>query len=209
MSIQEEIQVLANQLKDQLQQKINARISEMQNDNNAHYLIYRVLGVSAAQGQLIDEYQNQGRFLYNLAGNFLERVTLLCFKATFPSSGRICIPNTRSQKPRNFEIDCLIDHDAIEIKWRDATTDGDHITKEHTRIQVIRDAGYIPVRVMFFYPNRDQAIRKQHVLQALYRDVCGQYYQGDDAWDYVKHRTQIDLKSILENIAAERESDMR
>jgi hypothetical protein len=56
-------------------------------------------------------------------------------------------------------VDCLVGSDALEIKWRDATTDGDHITKEHTRMQAVRDAGYKPVRVMFYYPNREQAIR--------------------------------------------------
>lgn len=44
-----------------------------------------------------------------------------------------------------------------EIKWRDATTDGDHITKEHTRVKVINEKGYIPIRVMFYYPQRSQA----------------------------------------------------
>jgi len=38
-------------------------------------------------------------------------------------------------------VDCLVGSDALEIKWRDATTDGDHITKKHTRMQAVRDAG--------------------------------------------------------------------
>ena len=59
----------------------------------------------------------------------------------------------------------------LEIKWRDATTDGDHITKEHTRIRAIRDAGYKPVRVMFYYPNRAQAMRIQQTLESLYKSV--------------------------------------
>jgi hypothetical protein len=42
----------------------------------------------------------------------------------------IRIPNTLGQHPKAFEIDCLVGSDAIEIKWRDATTDGDHITLE-------------------------------------------------------------------------------
>ena len=66
-------------------------------------------------------------------------------------------------------MDCLVGKDALEIKWRDATTDGDHITKEHTRIQAVRDAGYKPVRVMFYYPNRDQAIRIQQTLKVSTR----------------------------------------
>jgi hypothetical protein len=34
----------------------------------------------------------------------------------------------------------VINNNAYEIKWRDATTDGDHITKEHTRVQNIKNA---------------------------------------------------------------------
>ncbi len=60
--------------------------------------------------------------------------TKICFKHKFPESGSLRVPNTRGQRPKTFEIDCLVDTEAIEIKWRDATTDGDHITKEHTRI---------------------------------------------------------------------------
>ncbi len=44
----------------------------MQSDNNSHYLIYRVLGISNKEGKLIDLYQNKGRFLYKYAGAFLE-----------------------------------------------------------------------------------------------------------------------------------------
>lgn len=54
---------------------------------------------------------------------------------------------------------------AIEIKGRDATTDGDHITKEHTRIKAIKNAGFIPIRIMFYYPNRQQAIKIQQALK--------------------------------------------
>lgn len=93
--------------------------------------------------------------------------------------------------------------DAIEIKWRDATTDGDHITKEHTRIQAIVDAGYKPIRVMFYYPNRSQAVRIQRTLETLYTGVKGHYYFGDAAWKYVKARTGVDLFAILNTLAKE------
>ena len=155
------------------------------------------------EGQLIDEYQNKGRFLYNTAGRFLEEATKLCFRAKFNESGSVRIPNTRGSRPRNFEIDCLVGLDAIEIKWRDATTDGDHITKEHTRIATIADAGYIPIRVMFYYPNRSQAIRIQETLATLYAGIGGQYHYGNSAWDYVTKRTEMDLKTILELLAEE------
>jgi hypothetical protein len=149
--------------------------------------------------------QNKGRFLYRFAGSFLEQATLLCFQYKFPGVTGIKIPNTKGRLPKTFQIDCLIEDNAIEIKWRDATTDGDHITKEHTRVKVIREAGYTPVRVMFYYPNREQAIKIQETLRTLYHstDINGQYYSGNEAWDYVKDYTKIDLKKILERIADE------
>lgn len=44
----------------------------MATDDLSHHLIYRVLGVSAIEGQQIDLYQNKGRFLYKYAGLFLD-----------------------------------------------------------------------------------------------------------------------------------------
>ncbi|MDH4224079.1 MAG: ApaLI family restriction endonuclease, partial [Deltaproteobacteria bacterium] len=114
------------------------------------------------------------------------------------------IPNTRGQRPKTFEIDCLVGNDALEIKWRDATTDGDHITKEHTRVQAVKDAGYRPVRIMFYYPNREQAIRIQNTLQSIYKSVSGEYHYAEGAWRYVKDRTKVDLLGILQELADER-----
>lgn len=204
MTAKEKIVLLADSYAERLKNAIDARISEMETDDVSHYLIYRVLGIAEAEGHLIDVYQNKGRFLYKYAGSFLEDATKLCFKDAFPDSGSLKIPNTRGQRPKTFEIDCLVGNEALEIKWKDATTDGDHITKEHTRIQVIADAGYIPIRVMFYYPNRTQAIRIQETLETLYEGIGGEYHYGDNAWTFVKHKTGICLKEILEQIANER-----
>ena len=204
MKIRDDIKSLADRYADELKRKIDQRVDEMEQDDRSHFLIYRVLGIAEDEGKLIDVYQNKGRFLYKYAGSFLEAAAKLCFKEKFPESGSIRIPNTRGQRPKTFEVDCLVGLDALEIKWRDATTDGDHITKEHTRIQVIHDAGYKPVRVMFYYPNRDQAMRIQQTLESLYRGVQGEYHYGDAAWTYVKERTGTDLFGILTQLAAER-----
>lgn len=203
MPIENELRALSQSYSEKLSKQINSRITEMEDDDFSHFLIYRVLGVTTKEGKMIDIYQNKGRFLYKYAGSFLEEATKLCFKHTFPESGMVKIPNTLGQRPKTFEIDCLVDSDAIEIKWRDATTDGDHISKEHTRIKVISDAGYTPIRIMFYYPNRQQAKKIQDTLETLYKGIGGQYYCGDNAWDYVKNRTGVDLKNILETIAAE------
>lgn len=206
-NIEEKIINLAFKYAKKLDSKILGRIEEMKNDDKSHFLIYQVLGVKYKEGEDIDIYQNKGRFLYNYAGMFLEEVASLCFKEVFPHSSRLRITNTLGNKPKNFEIDCLIGNDALEIKWKDATTDGDHITKEHNRIRVIKESGYNPVRIMFYYPNREQAMRIQEVLKAIYHDIGGEYHAGDDAWKYIYSRTGINLKEILINIAKKNERD--
>jgi len=203
MTVEEKIRNLAAEYAEQLEKRIDQRVEEMKDDDRSHFLIYRVLGITDEEGQLIDVYQNKGRFLYRYAGAFLESAAKLCFQERYPEADSVRIPNTQGRRPRTFEIDCLIDQDAIEIKWRDATTDGDHITKEHTRIKTVADAGYTPIRVMFYYPNRAQAIRIQQTLETLYTGVNGEYYYGENAWDYIKQRTGIDLKATLEKIAEE------
>lgn len=200
------IRDLADRYAAMLSKKINERIVEMESDDNSHYLIYRVLGIDFTEGKHIDEYQNKGRFLYKYAGSFLEEASILCFEQAYPSAQKkLRIPNTLGARPKTFEIDCLVDNDAYEIKWRDATTDGDHIVKEHTRIKNIEKAGYKPIRVMFYYPNRSQAIKIQETLKALYDGVGGEYYFGESAWGVIKDRTGIDLLQTLERIADEKE----
>ena len=203
MPIEKKIRELARDYSERLRRGIDARLREMETDDRSHFLIYQVLGIGDQEGRLVDEYQNKGRFLYKYAGSFLEEAARLCFLEKFPHSGPVRIPNTQGRRPKTFEIDCLVGRDALEIKWRDATTDGDHITKEHTRIQAIVDAKYIPVRVMFYYPNRAQAVRIQQALETLYKGVEGKYFFRDAAWKYVKERTGVDLLGLLKRLARE------
>ena len=133
------IENLANKYASDLKEQVDARVEEMKNDDNSHYLIYRVLGISDEEGNMIDLYQNKGRFLYKYAGAFLEEAAITCFKYKYTEAKKTKISNTLGTRPKTFEIDCLVGTDAHEIKWRDATTDGDHITKEHTRVKVIQE----------------------------------------------------------------------
>lgn len=201
----EAIKKLSDIYSDKLKLQIDKRVTEMEEDDNSHYLLYRVLGVAEEEGRLIDVYQNKGRFLYKYAGSFLEEAAILCFEFKHPNSLRkVRIPNSIGQRPKTFEIDCLVDKDAFEIKWRDATTDGDHITKEHTRVQNIKQAGYKPIRVMFYYPNRTQAIRIQQTLKTIYEGVEGDYYYAESAWGFIEQYTGINLLAILEKIAEQK-----
>lgn len=113
------------------------------------------------------------------------------------------IPNTRNRSPKTFELDCLVGKEAFEVKWRDATTDGDHVAKEHTRAQAIQEFGYMPIRIMFYYPNRARAIKIQDTLKTVYAGLGGEYYAGESAWTYVREKTGVDLKAILTEIANE------
>jgi hypothetical protein len=200
----QKIRVLANVYAADLNLQIEQRKQEMKEDDNAHFLIYRVLGITTKEGQLIDEYQNVGRFLYKYAGSFLEAAATLCLNYRFPEGVKTKIENTLGQRPKTFEIDFLNGNDAIEVKWRDATTDGDHITKEHTRVKAISAQGFKPIRIMFYYPQRTQAIRIQETLQTLYAGVAGEYYSGESAWEYLKAYSGVDLRAILIQIANER-----
>ena len=204
MSMQEDIRSMAAEYAARLRNRIDRRVEDMRTDDTSHFLVYRILGVTDEEGHMIDVYQNKGRFLYRYAGEFLERAAKHCFRLRYPESGSIRVPNAPGRRPKTFEVDCLVGTDAVEIKWRDATTDGDHIAKEHARIQAIASAGYTPIRVMFYYPNRDRAVRIQEALATLYAGVKGHYHYGDRAWAYVHDRTGVDLKTILEELAAER-----
>ena len=201
-AIKDKIIELADNYSKNLRKKIDERVAEMKEDDNSHYLIYRVLGITSKEGNLIDIYQNKGRFLYKYAGSFLEEATILCFEEKFNHSQRkVKIPNKFGLKPKTFEIDCLVGNQAYEIKWRDATTDGDHITKEHTRVQSVKNAGYKPIRVMFYFPSRVQAIKIQETLKTIYTGVNGKYYFGESTWDFIRNVTGINLLGILKNIA--------
>ena len=204
-AIYKAIKDLADKYARDLKRQVELRIEEMKDDDTSHYLLYRVLGVTNDEGNLIDVYQNKGRFLYKYAGAFLEEAALTCMKYKYPASAKVKIPNTLGSKPKTFEIDCLVNGFAHEIKWRDATTDGDHITKEHTRVKVIQAKGYVPIRIMFYYPQRIQAKKIQETLETLYNGIGGKYFYGDAAWKYIESYTGINLLDILERIAASRE----
>lgn len=141
--------------REKLQKKIKDCEIEMQSDNNDHYIVYKALGFSDHEGYEIDYQQNVGRFLYKYSGSMIEELVIECFKLAHDDvREKVKLPNTIDQSPKTVEIDCLIGNRAIEIKWKDATTDGDHVEKEHKRVKVIKNAGYTPIRMMFFEPNR-------------------------------------------------------
>lgn len=195
--LEEKLLALIENYSSEMNSNIKNREDEMKNDDTSHYLIYNVLGITNEEGYKIDLYQNKGRFLYKYAGSFLEAAATLCFQHKYPNSKKVKVQNTLGQRPKTFEIDLLVGLDAYEMKWKDATTDGDHITKEHTRLKVIKAAGYHPIRLMFYKPQREQAIKIQNTLETLYAGIGGDYFAGEDAWNKLKEVTDFDLKQFF------------
>jgi hypothetical protein len=68
--LKQKINELAEVYSANLDSQVKQRKEDMKVDDTSHYLIYRVLGITTKEGQLIDEYQNTGRFLYKYAGSF-------------------------------------------------------------------------------------------------------------------------------------------
>ncbi len=77
------------------------------------------------------------------------------------------------------------------------------IRHEDRRVRY-KEHNYRPIRIMFYYPNRDRAIRIQETLKTIYQGMNGEYYSGDQACKYVKSKTQVNLLKILEKIADEK-----
>ena len=98
MSIENKLRELAKTYSIKLRQRIDACVHEIEGDDQSHFLIYRVLGITVKEGKMINIYQDKGGFLYKYAGSFLEEAARLCFKYKFPDSGTVKIPNTSGQK---------------------------------------------------------------------------------------------------------------
>ncbi len=197
MATEEDLRVIVTQHRDGLAKAVMARRRELLEDDTRHHELYRMLGVPPAECEPIDLYQNVGRFVFKYAGALLEYVTRALLDEA-GDGGPISIPNTVSANPKRFEIDCYtkLDNKAHEIKWRDATTDGDHIRKETNKIASILEARMVPVRIMYYMPVRTQAIRIQERILDTFRS-SGEAYVGDDAWAYVKNYSGIDLEALL------------
>ncbi len=95
-----------------------------------------------------------------------------------------------------YHCKALSDNKPHEIKWRDATTDGDHVRKEHDKVRCIADAGMRLIRVMYYMPHPIQARRIQERIIKLYRG-CDEAYVGREAWNYIRDYTGFDLHDYL------------
>lgn len=52
--VYKKIKALADKYADDLKHQVDLRVEEMKHDDTSHYLLYRVLGVTDEEGNLID-----------------------------------------------------------------------------------------------------------------------------------------------------------
>ena len=184
--------------KSTLKKKIDERKIEIKNEDNIHWELYSLLGnFNKSESFNMDFYQNVGRFFFKYAGSMLEEMVIKIFNDK-KNAEKIYLENTISSNPKKFEIDCFVkeDNKGHEIKWRDATTDGDHKKKEETKLKQMEKNGIIPVKIMFYMPERVQAKKIQTNIIKLY-EKTGFSYVGIEAWKYVKNYGGFDLRKFL------------
>lgn len=82
--------------------------------------------------------------------------------------------------------------------------------QSHTMIYQVLGVSDKEGKTIDVYQNKDRflykyagSLRIQQTLETLYEGTGGRYYFGDEAWEYVRHRTGFNLKSELESIARE------
>jgi hypothetical protein len=180
---------------------VEKRKLAMAKDANHHHFLYQMMGLSDLEAVELDVNQNNSRLLYRRLALCVEDLVWECFTAAQPDSLRhVIIPNVVGEKPANFEIDIVSANRGLEVKWRDATTDGDHVMKEKHRIISVAAAGYIPHRIMLCTPEREQARKIQERMRRIYAQNNGFFLAGDDAWSFIKQETGFNLKKCIDKM---------
>ena len=198
MSLEKELKIIFCKHKKMLKQKINERKDKIQLEENRHWEIYELLGdFDKEESFKVDYYQNAGRYFFRHCGSMLEEMVIKIIKNK-KYAEKTYIENTISTNPKRFEIDCFVkeDNKGHEIKWRDATTDGDHRKKEETKLKQMIKNGIKPVKLMFYMPEREQAKKIQLSIIELYNQT-GESHVGKQAWSYLKNYCDFDLYNFL------------
>jgi hypothetical protein len=169
------------------------RIYDFESDPTEHIALYQALGVDEQMAKKIDLYQSLGRLLYPRLGRVMEDSARLCL-GDRSSKIKIVNPNGR---PKLFELDCVVGDRAYEIKWRDATTDGDHVSKEEARVRATKAAGFKPVRLTFFSPRSELSRKVQMRLGQVYKSLDAEFLVGPEAFEHLRDRSGIDLRSMF------------
>jgi hypothetical protein len=167
----------------------------MEDFKNEHHEIYELF-YSKEEINLIEKYHIMARILSANTGRIFDNVVK--FIISDVEGGQTEYWNNLNSHPMKFEID-IVNHTkkiAYEIKWRDATTDGDHKNKEFRKVDFIKNKGYKPIRLTFFLPELERSVKAQKDIIDYY-SMNGLSYTGKEAFEYINTLANIDLKHII------------
>lgn len=155
-----------------------------------HFEMYHVLGISDEEALLMEQGHYKVRVVAANLGRLVEDALVLAMTVSLPGAKpKYRLANVLSDRPKKYEIDCLIDNLAVEIKFRETTTDGDHARKEMGKLKSVIEHGLVPVRlVMYGQPNG---------YERLYEEFGGVYLVGEKAWNWVQEKTGLDVHALL------------
>ena len=196
--LEEELTSIFEAEKDRIHAQIKKRMEKVRKEIPEYYEIMELYGFGKDDCMELDVYHNTSRLTFRSLGKLLEDLTTTVFSHT--KGGNPLTLNNPNPPPTTFYIDWVIPNEnrVYEIKWRDATTDGDHVRKEEAKISAISSSGYKPIRVMYYRPTRAQAKAICDRVTALY-EKHGEAYIGKDAWNHIKIYTGFDLRNFVFN----------
>lgn len=181
----------------QSRQRIEQSLADLKQAQHDHEWMLELAGGVGEEIRQMESAHQSLRIIYRAAGSIMEESVkaCLCRLKNYQPSQKL--DNLIGNRPKQHEVDCLVGNRAYEIKWRDATTDGDHRSKEIERIRNMLAHGLTPVRLMFFIPHNKSAMAIQQSVRKSYEELGGHYHCGPDAWEHVKKLSGHDLRQIL------------
>ncbi len=181
----------------QSQRRIAESLSHLREFETEHQWMLELAGAPLSEIARMEKAHQSLRIIYRAAGSIMEESVKACLSNLNGYRPSQKFENLIGNRPKQHEVDCLVGQNAYEIKWRDATTDGDHKSKEIERIKNIIEHGLTPTRLMFFIPQNPGAAKIQKGLRKAYEDLGGHYYCGKEAWDHVTEISGHNLREML------------
>jgi hypothetical protein len=135
------------------------------------------------------------------SGMLLEEITIDCFRRIDPflETG-VKIYKKNSDTNKYFIIDLISDNIAYEIKYRAASNERPIIQKEMDKVDELVKQNKHVVYLTYYKPRSNTAIRLQNQLKEHILSKGGEYYCGEEAFDYILYHTFVDIKAILRKI---------
>jgi hypothetical protein len=180
-------------------QRIEARRKLFEGDEyEFHYNFYSMFGFEPEESRQLDYHHHVSRILFSHIGTFIQDIAYLCFYYKYKTTQmNFPVKNVISEKPKKFKIDILVNNQAIELKWRESTTDGDHFIKEEVKVHNALKHDYAPIKLVFCDSIYGQSKKASEKMKRMYIKNGGQFISGIDAWKYLDKLVGFDVLKFI------------